>query len=263
VPAPIRFADIGDYGLDGASENRVAEMVIAWNPDFIITAGDNNYPSGEAETIDANVGKYYHSYIYPYKGTYGPGATENRFWPVLGNHDWDYDIETYQAYFTLPGNQRYYTLRRGPVEFFMLSSYLSEPDGFQANSKQAAWAQEAMATSDAPWRIVVFHHAPYSSGYWGASKWMQWPFAKWGANLVLAGHDHIYERLEVDGLTYITNGLGGGSRYAMSDTPDPHSIVRFNRDWGALFVEATAERISTTFRTIGGVEVDSTEILKH
>src|SRR5262245_17274080 len=59
-----RFAVIGDYGSAGPVEADVAALVKSWNPDFIVTVGDNNYTSGSAATIDANIGQYYHDYIY-------------------------------------------------------------------------------------------------------------------------------------------------------------------------------------------------------
>ncbi|MFZ1281825.1 MAG: hypothetical protein WAR59_13380, partial [Ignavibacteriaceae bacterium] len=67
----VKFAAIGDYGLAGENELAVANLVKGWNPDFIVTLGDNNYPLGADSTIDQNIGQYYHDYIYPYKGTYG------------------------------------------------------------------------------------------------------------------------------------------------------------------------------------------------
>ena len=51
-----RFAVIGDYGLAGPAELDVANQVKSWNPDFIVSLGDNNYASGSAATIDANIG---------------------------------------------------------------------------------------------------------------------------------------------------------------------------------------------------------------
>ena len=63
-------------------------MVTGWNPDFVITLGDNNYPKGEAATIDANIGQHYGHFIGDYRGAYGPGQPRNRFWPSPGNHDW-------------------------------------------------------------------------------------------------------------------------------------------------------------------------------
>ena len=90
TPSPvIRFAVIGDYGTGLQDEGDVAALVDNWQPDFVITTGDNNYPSGASETIDAHIGQFYHAYIYPYLGTFSPGADVNRFFPSLGNHDWD------------------------------------------------------------------------------------------------------------------------------------------------------------------------------
>src|SRR5690606_27200354 len=73
----VAFAVLGDYGSAGAAAAAVAELVHGWNPDIVITLGDNNYPNGRRATIDANVGQYYHRYISPYVGKYGPGASEN------------------------------------------------------------------------------------------------------------------------------------------------------------------------------------------
>src|SRR3972149_6817631 len=63
-PSSAHFAVIGDYGVDNTNEAGVAALVKSWSPDFIITTGDNNYLYGESSTIDRNIGKYYHEYIY-------------------------------------------------------------------------------------------------------------------------------------------------------------------------------------------------------
>jgi hypothetical protein len=64
--ANVRFAVIGDYGLASQPEADVANLVRGWNPDLIITTGDNNYPLGAQSTIDQNIGQYYYDFIYPY-----------------------------------------------------------------------------------------------------------------------------------------------------------------------------------------------------
>jgi len=134
----VRFGVVGDFGEDGSAEAAVASMLDGYLPEFIITTGDNNYNTGADSTIDRNIGKYYGNYIYPYTGAYGSTATENRFFPSLGNIDWETpNAQPYLDYFTLPGNERYYDLVRGPVHFIVLDSDPREPDGTASSSTQA------------------------------------------------------------------------------------------------------------------------------
>ena len=249
TPAPlfVRFAVIGDYGSGKQAEADVAALVKNWEPEIIITTGDNNYPAGKAGTIDKNIGQYFHEFIAPYVGSYGEGAQENRFFPSLGNHDWaTAGAEPYLEYFELPGNERYYDFTWGPIHFFALDSDSNEPDGVGRSSQQAAWFQSQIASSSSPWKVVFFHHAPYSSGHHGSVDWMQWPFAEWGADIVLSGHDHTYERISRDGVTYFVNGLGGRSRYDLFE-PVEGSQVRYNADYGAMLVEASEKKILLKF----------------
>lgn len=108
----VRFAVIGDYGNQSTQELEIADMIRTWNVDFITTVGDNNYGNGDASTIDGNIGRAFHDFIYPYVGTRGPGAPYNKFWPALGNHDWGCSgcPTPYRNYFVLPGNERYYDI---------------------------------------------------------------------------------------------------------------------------------------------------------
>jgi len=243
----VRFAVIGDYGSGKDAEADVAALVKSWGPEFIITAGDNNYPDGRSETIDQNIGQFFHEFIAPYQGDYGEGSQVNRFFPSLGNHDWQSPgAEPYLDYFTLPGNERYYDFTWGPVHFFALDSDSREPDGVGRSSQQAAWLQSRLAASTSLWKIVYFHHAPYSSGKHGPVDWMQWPFAVWGADIVFSGHDHTYERLHREGILYFVNGLGGNSKYSFSEVIEG-SQIRYNDDYGAMLVEADEEMVLLKF----------------
>ena len=231
-------------------------MVNGWEVDFIITTGDNNYPDGSPYTIDENIGQYFHAYISPYIGTYGSGADVNRFFPSMGNHDWRWkDGQPYLDYFTLPGNERYYDFEWEFLHLFAVSSDTDEPDGVSNSSAQADWLHEGLNASEAPWQIVYFHHSPYSSGYHGSIDIMQWDFQDWGADLVLSGHDHHYERLIVDDLVYIVQGLSGASRYPIL-SKYPGSQVRYWNNYGALLVEATPDQLDMTFYTIDGEVID-------
>lgn len=245
----VRFAVIGDYGSAGEEEADVAKLVRSWNPEIIITTGDNNYPNGSDSTIDRNIGQYYHEFIHPYRGSYGAGDTINRFFPSLGNHDWrSVGAGPYLKYFTLPGNERYYDFVKGPVHFFAIDSDEHEPDGNFDSSAQAMWLKGALAESKSTWKIVYFHHAPYSSGGHGNSPELQWPFKEWGATAVIAGHDHTYERLIIDGFPYLVNGCGGNKLYDWGEII-PGSKVRFNGDVGAMDVRADEAKIEFRFVT--------------
>jgi hypothetical protein len=271
---PIRFAVIGDYGHNTAAEAQVAALVAGWNPDFVITVGDNNYPSGEAATIDENIGQYYSQFIGDYQGSYGEGSPVNRFWPSLGNHDWN-SIQCdesgcygpYRDYFTLPGNERYYDVDYGLVHLFALDSDSRDPDGFRPDSIQANWLQNRLAASEACFDVVYFHHPPYSSGHHGSYEPMRWPFAEWGADIVLSGHDHTYERLDVDGLPYFVNGAAGQSLYSFSNAgtlpAGVTSIVRYNNSFGAMLVTATKTGMTTQFFNTAGVLIDELTLSKR
>ena len=257
----VVIGSIGDFGVaaygDGrtAIERAVTDGVKRWNPEFIFTTGDNNYPGGALSTMDVNIGQFFHDYIYPYPGTYGSGATSNRFFPCLGNHDWVNNGQPQSDYFALPGNERYYSHRRGPVELFIINSN-ADPDGTSSTSVQGRWLQAALASSTARWKLVSVHFPPYSADVGGvAYPGLRWPFANWGASAVFAGHDHVYARIHTDGIVYFLNGLGGENIAAFGGSSA--AAFRYNSDYGAMRLEATDTNLVFHFITRANVVVDS------
>jgi tartrate-resistant acid phosphatase type 5 len=256
APFALRFAVIGDFGEAGPNEAKVARLVKGQSPAFVITTGDDNYPAGEKASIDANIGQYYSDFIGNYRGAFGPGSAVNRFWPTPGNHDWYAEgLRPYLDYFTLPGNERYYDIDLGLVHLFALDSDPHEPDGTTATSAQADWLKKRLGASTACYRVVFFHHPPYSSASHGSTVEMRWPFRQWGADVVLAGHDHTYERLEVDGIPYFVVGISGSSKYRFAE-PLPQSRARFNSDFGALFATFDGTTVKYEFLAADGTTVD-------
>ena len=259
------FAMISDYGSNSANEAAVANLVKSWRPKLIITAGDNNYPAGDSSTIDVNVGKYYHEYIKPYSGVYGSGAFVNSFFPTLGNHDVTTSNGTpYLQYFTLPGNERYYDFVNGNVHFFAINSNPSEPDGTSNTSTQATWLKNKLAVSTSKWKIVYFHHSPFASDIvHGNQAWMQWPFKSCGADVVLSGNSHVYERIIIDNFPYIVNGLGGRSIYGLNAVPIAGSQIRYNKNYGALKVTVISDSITFRFYNVFYNLIDSFTLVKE
>ncbi len=156
------FAAIGDFGGDTADEGYVADMVAGWDPDFVVTTGDNYYNNaGGSGTgkYDESIGKYYCSFLEGISttGSNCPSGTAaaNAFFPTLGNHDYSdagdsSSASNYIAYFDLPGipgsssgNEYYYDFVQGPVHFFALNSNTQEDDGTSSTSTQANWLHDA------------------------------------------------------------------------------------------------------------------------
>lgn len=276
--SPITFAVIGDYGRGTADETAVANLVKSWNPAFVVTTGDDYYtPAGGSGSTkyDNSTGRDYCPFLggITTSGTNCPQpgpAPINRFFPALGDHDYedagmnkDNLPITYLNYFNLPGNgvptsgtsgnERYYDFIQGPIHFFIVNSNNEpgwEPDGTTSSSKQGTWLKNQLAASTAPWQFVLFHHAAYSSGEYGSKQRMQWPFAEWGADVVIGADDHHYERILRNGIVYFVNGTGGG---VLRSCKDPINGSQYcESTFGAQRVTATDTSLDFEFISANG-----------
>lgn len=250
-----KFAIIGDFKGGDTNAYQVSVLVKSFNPDFIVTTGDNY--SQYLGTIDYQIGKFYHEYISPYVGSYGAGDTVNRFFPTLGNHDLEgTGLTDYQNYFSLPGNERYYDFIKGNVHFFILNSDTSEPDGNTDTSVQASWLQNALLNSNSFYNLVFLHHPPYSSGLHGSNIVTQWQYKTWGANAVFGGHDHDYERLFIDSLSYFICGASGSPLYSTFNNY-PGTQKFYSDDFGAIIANTNNDSINFKFYNIKDSLIDS------
>ena len=119
---------------------------------------------------------------------------------------------------------------------------------------EAEWLQARLAASTAQWKVVYLHHPPFSS----RTSWakLQWPYQAWGADVVFAGHAHVYERIMRDGFPYITNGLGGDSTGSFSSALTG-SVARFGSNYGAVLATVSQTSITFQFITRSGVIIDT------
>ena len=250
--AQTKFAAFGDIG-NTTSSAAVAKLTRSRGAQFILMLGDICYGSQAFATqVNAN---------------YKVERADGDLWPALGNHEFTdacgggSTAPAYRSYFVLPNNERYYSFKRGPVEFFALNSH-KDADGISASSKQATWLKGKLLASTSPWQIVFFHHPPFSSGEHGGSSHMRWPFEAWGADAVLSGHEHDYERVmrDVNGdglkIPYFVSGLGGKSRRPFGTVTDG-SVKRYSSAFGALFITATSTSLQFEFRNTSGTLIDS------
>ena len=177
--------------------------------DLVLLAGDNVYPNGDPAQLDR-------LFVKPYQELL---ANKVPFFAVLGNHDIrTRNGEGQVAYPAFGMGGRWYNLRRGPVEFFMLDTNVNA-----AWQHQLPWLKAALARSTAPWKVVVGHHPLYSAGFYGddgAGIARLTPlFKRYGVQLYINGHEHNYERTRrINGTTYLT--VGGGGAYLRPVLPN-------------------------------------------
>jgi tartrate-resistant acid phosphatase type 5 len=245
VDSPL-FSVVGDFGSGDANEKAVAELIAGEHPAWVVSAGDNVYSQGGYQKL---VGDYYGSFI-----------SAKRFLPVTGNHDYNEGIENYDAFFGTNAGNRFYSKRVSEdVELFVLDSQaaLNLRASFDA---QQQWLKVATASSNAKYKIVVLHHPPYSSGdEHGSTTAFKWDFASFGVTAVIAGHDHIYERLTVGGVKYVVSGTGGKNLYNCSDRM-PGEEKCLDQSFGALFVTEQAGTLHAEFIAADGKVLDSFQL---
>ena len=197
-----RLAVLGDVGTGEMDELRVAARVAdlgASDPfDALVLLGDNVYPDGNPQRLDSTV-------FGPFQPVLDGGAN---LLAVLGNHDEGYAAEQVAA-LRMPG--RWYAVEIGDVLFVGLDSTDAENPG------QLTWLENTLASSTSRWVIAAMHHPPFSAGVHGSDEETREAFVplfeRYDVDLVLAGHDHDYQRsVPIGDITYVVSGAGSKVR---------------------------------------------------
>jgi 3',5'-cyclic AMP phosphodiesterase CpdA len=195
---PVRLAVAGDVGTGAPAEWATAELMDRAEEslefDALLLLGDNAYPHGDPNRLGDTV-------FAPFAGVLDGGTS---LLGVLGNHDVELGHAAGQmAALGMPW--RWYTRTFGDLLLVVLDS--TEPDSPQ----QLEFLRDALETSEETWKVVALHHPPYAAGSHGsdlpAREAFAATFADNGVDLVLAGHEHDYERsVPIDGVTYVVSG---------------------------------------------------------
>ena len=227
----LRFFVIGDYGNGSSGQYEIAramEHQFAADADspprFVITTGDNIYgfPLGFMTLHSGNRDQDWQSRFFePYR----PLLRSIPFYPSLGNHDGDQtenagDLGVYLDNFFFPADPpaRYYQFSIGGLaDFFALDSTNQTGSAAGPQSEQFIWLSKALEASRAKWKIVYFHHPPYTAGpLHGASLRMlqHWVdlFQRSGVQMVFNGHEHNFQYARHEGIHYFVTGAGGELR---------------------------------------------------
>jgi hypothetical protein len=268
APPPVNVVaagDIADCGSDGLLFPDAARtaMLVAPTDLTVLTLGDNTYPIGAPAEFSA----CFHS-------TWG--RFKDRIRPSPGNHDYlTTDADGYFDYFGAaagPERRGYYSYDLGGWHFIALNSNVNAGPG----SPQYAWLQADLAASaHVLCTVAYWHHPVFSSGPHGNNLQMAEIYRLLhaaGIELVLVGHDHVYERFApqdangepdpVRGVRSFTVGTGGARLYSWR-APRPNSEFRDNTSHGVLRLTLADGGYRWAFIPVDGAARDEGAALCH
>ena len=221
----------------------------------VFTLGDNAYEDGTRREFNEC-----------YEPTWGRFLDRTR--PAPGNHDYNTaGAAGYFAYFgdrAGPEGRGYYAYTRGAWRIYSLNSNCGEIGGCGAASAQLRWLRSDLAEHPSRCALAYWHHPRYSSGRHGNQAFMDPTWNELydaGIELVLAGHDHSYERfapmnkagnLAPDkGITSFVVGTGGREFYEFDEIL-PTSRARATGVAGVIRLTLQPGSWSSTFVPVPG-----------
>lgn len=247
-PVILAAGDVADCTRAGDDSTA---MLLDSLDGVVMPLGDLAYPNGEAES---------------FTNCYGPtwGRHKARTRPVAGNHDYynpgpdsSVNANGYFGYFGAAAgdpSKGYYSFTLGSWRVIVLNTGTDKPSNYAAGSPQEQWLRAELTSSSQECVLAVFHHPRFSTvinrspiTFYTEAIWNA--LYEYGADLVLTGHDHSYQRFapqktdgtrdDAFGIRQITNGAGGGETlYGFTD-PLPAGTnleVRNNTTHGVLKV---------------------------
>jgi hypothetical protein len=233
----------GDSRSNPVIHGMVVSLYMQYLPRLIVNSGDLAY-HGEIWEFDA--------YLF------APAAdamAHSPFISCVGGHDADpwctppyFTFDHYRLLMAYPGNELYFSFDYGPIHFTVLNSEVAWQYG--PETPQTQWLMADMAAMEQPYRIVMFHMPPYTSGSGNPNNMLirqHWCpiFRQHHVQMVINGHQHFYQRCEPgDGIVYVITGGGGAGLYY----PDYDSsyVVSAHRAHHFLWLQVQPDSITVT-----------------
>jgi uncharacterized protein YjdB len=258
-PPAVVLVGAGDIADCSSSGNETTATLLDSIPGTVFTAGDNAYPDGSAI-----------NFSQCYDPSWGRHKARTR--PAPGNHDYHTSGATgYFGYYgALAGasGTGYYSYDIGEWHVISLNSNIS----MSAGSTQEQWLRADLAASTRQCTVAYWHHPRFSSGTQHGSATSTQPF--WqalydaGAEIVISGHEHNYERFApqtpsgtsdpTTGIREFVAGTGGVGHYDDQGPPLPNSELFNGTTWGVLKLSLGSSTYSWEFIPVaGGTFTDS------
>lgn len=255
---PFRFLAFGDSGAGTPEQRQLAAVMAREQPDLVLHTGDVAYPHGSFRDFDRAV--------FP---VYAEMMRRVCFFLSPGNHEYDAPgAAPYFAMHAFPASGvegrdhgRYYSFDWGNAHFVALDSNQPLVDAAAGTGRMLEWLEQDLRATRQFWRIAYLHHPPYPSGWRhddpaGAlvRRHVVPILERHGVQLLLAGHEHNYQRTrpmrdavpveEGRGTLYVATGGGGAMLYDVGTRPElafgasAHHYVRGEVADGRLVLQA-------------------------
>ncbi len=272
---PVLFSGAGDIAncsVPGTNHEGTARILEGIGG-RIFTLGDNAYPRGQREDFQNC-----------YDASWGRPSLRLRTYPSPGNHDYGdtvrHEAAPYYNYFDNagPAGLGYYSYDWGDWHIISLNSnfYGTRPNAGEPGAAQMSWLFQDLQASHAKCTLAYWHHPAFSSGQNGPSVGMRPVFRllyEAGADVVLNGHDHLYERFDPQnsegqpdaarGIRQFIVGTGGTLPLSPVVNLALNSQVRRTGMFGILKMTLSAESYSWEFITVDHGVQDSGSATCH
>jgi hypothetical protein len=245
-------------GQGSPSHCRAADtkrLLVRMRPDVVLALGDTQYDDGRWW-------KYRESYALSW------GRLRGRTRPAVGNHEYSASPRAW-GYFSYFGERAgrighgWYSYNVGAWHLVALNSNCGIV-GCDRGTRQFRWLKRDLASHPNACTLAYWHHPRYSSGPHGNDRNVA-PFwrvlYRRGADVILNGHDHIYERFALTrpngrrdpkrGLRQFTIGTGGSQLYSV-ESVKRNSQTHWDRSFGVLRMELRPRTYVWRFFTVGG-----------
>jgi hypothetical protein len=244
----------GDIANCSRSQDEATAKLLDAIPGTVFTAGDNVYT---------------HASPKEFTDCYGPtwGRAKSRTKPAPGDEDYETaGAKGYLGYFgsrAAPAGKTYYSYSIGAWHAVVLDTDCSDVGGCGATSPQAVWLKADLAANPTACTIAIFHHPRFSSAQSkpdGRSVTFWQILYSYGADVIVSGHRHQYERFAPQtstgaasskGIREFVVGTGGAALVGFS-TVAPNSEVRNSSTYGVLKLTLHASSYDFAFTPIAG-----------
>ncbi len=237
-PRRYRIVAIGDARSQFAVWQRVSQRIYEQEHDALFMIGTGDYPEN---------GRQYEQWVEQFFAPARDLLSRMPLWPAIGNHEGTLPYGSgppplgagnshFFRLFELPGNERWYRVDYQYLTLLVIDSNSRLGPGYG----QYEWLRQQLRSERKRFTVVAFHHPPVSSSNHSRAlpdgtmveppidegrRFLLPLFEMYGVDLVLNGHDHVYERSYRAGTYYVVTGGAGAPLYLVDAYPNPHQQV--------------------------------------